>query len=78
MNKAWLIDAAERIASTFLEAFLAIVVAAGVDTINVSTLRAALVAGLTAVLSFLKTLAASRVGKPTSASLVPSVGPPPA
>jgi hypothetical protein len=76
LTRAWLIDAAERIAATFVEAFMAIIIAAGTTSVNMSTVKAAAVAGFTAVLSFVKTLAASRVSDPQSASLAPGVPPP--
>ena len=76
VNRQWLTDALERIIATFLQGFLVIVVAAGADQINMGTLKAAGVAGAMAVLAFLKSLLAQKVGNPESASLAPSVGPP--
>ena len=42
-----------RVTRTFAQAFLAVVVAAGTNLVNVSTLKAAGVAGLAAVAAFL-------------------------
>ena len=42
-----------RVSRTFLQAFLAVVVAAGTNLVNVSTVKAASVAGIAAVAAFL-------------------------
>ena len=59
-TREWLKDAAERVVVTFLQTFLAVLVAAGTDYLNVSTLRAAAIAGGAAVLAALKAVIASR------------------
>lgn len=68
----WAKDSAERVGWTFVEAAvggvggeaLAVAVIGG----DVSVLRASAVAGLTAVLSWVKTLAARKVGDPANGS----------
>lgn len=71
--KNWLIDAAERVISTYVQAFLGLVIAAGLDAMSMSTLRAAAVAALPAALSALKAVVARTVGSPDDASLVPDI-----
>ncbi len=60
-------DAVERVAWTFVEAFTAALIAVGVFALP--ALKAAGVAGLTAVLSVVKTLAAKQVGDKDSAAI---------
>jgi hypothetical protein len=68
----WLKDTVERVVFTFLEAFLAVVVASGQDWIDVSTAQAAAVAGGAAALAVLKAAIASRKTDTVSpASLAP-------
>jgi hypothetical protein len=50
----------ERVIVTFVEAFLAVVVAANTDWLDVSTLRAAGIAGGAAVLAVIKAAIAAR------------------
>ena len=69
--KNWLLDAAERVIATYVQAFLGLVIAGGVGAINLGTLRAAAVAAIPAALSVLKAIVASRVGSPDDASLLP-------
>ena len=71
-TRQWFKDMAERALATFVQAFLAIIIAS--ETLNVSTLKAAMVAGIAAVLSAVKSALATKVGNPSSASLAPSVG----
>jgi len=70
-TKRWLIDALERVVVTFAQAFLAIIVAA--PMLDMSTMKAAAVAGIAAGLSALKAIVAKGVGDPESASLASSV-----
>ncbi len=58
-----LIDILERAAWTFIQGFAAVVLASG--TIDVTVVQAAGVAGGMAVLSLVKSLAASKVGAET-------------
>lgn len=51
----------ERAAWTFAETALAVVGAAGLDWVNVGTLKAALIAGGAAALSVVKTFAKDRL-----------------
>lgn len=60
-------DAVERVAWTFVEAFTAALIAVGV--FDLPALKAAGVAGLTAVLSVVKTLAAKQIGDKDSAAI---------
>lgn len=68
-KKFWL-DTAERVGVTFAQALIAGI---GVDQVDIVTLDWPAILGIaatTALLSFLKSIAASRLGKPDSASLV--------
>lgn len=73
--KNWLLDAAERVIATYVQAFLGLVIAAGLDAMSMSTLKAAAVAALPAALSALKAVVARTVGSPDDASLLPDIGP---
>lgn len=70
-------DLTERIAATFVEAFLGTLVAGGwfqIDQItNLSIPRKAAVAGIVAVLAVIKGLVAKAVSRKDSASLAPGV-----
>ena len=70
-TKRWLIDAAERVIVTALQAFAALLIAAPI--IDMSTLKAAGVAAIAAGLSALKAIVAKGFGDPESASLASSV-----
>ena len=59
MNK-WLKDTLERAAFTFAEAFIALVLAAGTDWLNLSTIRAAGIGALAAALAVVKAAIATR------------------
>jgi hypothetical protein len=71
-------DLAERVASTFVQAFLGALITGGVFDVagvrDVSAWEAAGLAGVAAVLALLKGLAAKFVGQPDSASVDPQVG----
>jgi hypothetical protein len=70
-NGSWLRDTAERVVASFFGAFLTVLAAAGTDYVNVSTWRAAAIAGGAAVFSVLKAAVASRRADTVSpASLV--------
>jgi hypothetical protein len=71
--KQWLIDMGERALFTFLETFLALVLAAGTDWLNLSAIRAAGIGALAATLAVLKAAIASRKTEAVSpASLAPA------
>lgn len=69
MSKTWLIDAVERVLWTYTQAFLGLIIAVGIDTLSLGTLKAAAIAAIPAGLSALKTLVAKFVGDPNSAAL---------
>jgi hypothetical protein len=70
--KQWLIDTGERALFTFLETFLALVLANGQDWLDVTVLRSAAIGGVAAVLAVLKAAIASRKTEAVSpASLAP-------
>ena len=72
LTRAWLLDASERVLATAIISFLsALLISTDVSFAAVSS---AAVAGLAAALTVLKTLLASQIGDPNSASLFPSVG----
>jgi hypothetical protein len=58
--RQWLIDTAERAGFTFLETFLALVLASGTDWLNLSAIRAAGIGALAAALAVVKAAIASR------------------
>jgi Putative lactococcus lactis phage r1t holin len=72
MNKRYVLDLLERVAWTFLQAFLAQLVASGffsVDNVtDLSILQKAGIAGIAAVLSFVKGLVARQIGSPYTAA----------
>jgi hypothetical protein len=71
--KQWLIDTAERAGFTFLETFLALVLASGTDWLNLSAIRAAGIGALAAALAVIKAAIASRKTEAVSpASLAPA------
>ena len=57
-------DTLERAVWTFIQGFAGVLVLSG--TINVSVLQAAGIAGLMALFSFIKSLAAAKIGAPTA------------
>jgi hypothetical protein len=71
--KQWLIDMGERALFTFLETFLALVLANGTDWLNLSAIRAAGIGALAAALAVIKAAIASRKTEAVSpASLAPA------
>lgn len=72
-SKSFLLDSAERIVSTFVEAFLGIWILAGpADVFNLSTVHTAAAAGVVAAAAALKAALAAKVGSGSSASLNPN------
>lgn len=72
-TKAYIRDLVERVVTTFVVAGAGVVVAAGpAGLVDVSMWKAAAIAGLAAVGSLIKGLAAKTVGNPHSASLTRS------
>lgn len=73
MSKAFVVDLAERIASTFLVTFLGLLVSSDwfdlAHITQVSIVEKAALAGVAAVLSLIKGLVAGAISLPTSASL---------
>lgn len=73
MNTIWLRDTAERVVATFLQAFLAALLAGPLDLVSVGTLRAAALGGIAAALSVIKAALATRLpGTISPASVAPS------
>lgn len=73
-TKFW-VDAGERVAATYIETFLGLVIASAfVDSgkLNMGAVTAAAVAALPAALSLVKSLIASAVGDPGTAALLPA------
>lgn len=74
-TKVFWADLAERVIATFAMSLAAVLSAGGfLGLFNVSWLDALSVAGMAALLSALKGIAAAGVGREDSASLVPAVG----
>lgn len=69
MSKKLLLDLAERAGWTFAQAFAATFVVTG----GTASAKAAGIAGVAAVLSFVKGVAATRVGAKDSAATLPAV-----
>ena len=76
-SKAWFRDALERLVWTFIQGALSALSVEAVVTGDVSALIPAAVGGLSAALSFIKSLAAKHVGDPETAMLWTSQKPPP-
>lgn len=68
----FLTDLAERVASTYVVAFLGLLLADGVDLTSVGTIRAAAIAALPAALSVIKGVLSTFVGDHQSAALLPA------
>lgn len=69
-TRAFLVDAAERVLVTYLEAFFALLITDGLELTDLGALKLAAIAAIPAGLAALKAVIASAVGSPTSASLV--------
>ena len=68
-TRAWAIDAAERIAATYVEAFLVLLAAGWTDKVDLSIFATALWAAVPAALATAKALVAQLRGDPDTASL---------
>jgi hypothetical protein len=68
----FLTDLTERVASTYVVAFLGLLLADGVDLTSVSTIRAAAIAALPAALTVVKGALAAFVGDHQTAALLPA------
>jgi len=76
MSRTWFIDTSERVLASFAGAFVTVVVAAGTDYVNVSTWKAAAIAGGAAAFSAIKgAIAAARSGTISPASLAAEPSP---
>lgn len=69
-TKKYVLDLVERMAFTWVAAFVATLVAPEVMTLNVDTLQAAALAGVAAVVTLVKGLLAKSVGSKDSAGIV--------
>lgn len=67
---SFLVDLAERVGLTFVEAFLGVLLVAPVFNLDVSTLHAAAMGGAAAAAAVAKGMIAKRLGQPGTASLV--------
>ena len=71
--RQWLRDTVERTAATFVQTFLALVLAAWQTGVDLATVQAAALAGLAAALAVVKAAVAARWGGDVSpASLAPA------
>lgn len=78
MSSTWLKDTVERVLASFAGAFLTVIVAAGTDYVDVSTWKAAALAGGAAAFSVLKAaVAAARPNTISPASLAAEPAPEP-
>lgn len=68
-SRTFLLDAAERVFWTYVQALLGLLLVSGVTSL--SAVQTAAVAAIPAALSALKALIASRVGDPQTAALTP-------
>lgn len=68
-TKAFLLDAAERVFWTYVQAFLGLLLVSGVTDLD--ALQTAALAAIPAALAALKALIATRFGDPDSAALGP-------
>jgi len=77
LTREWFIDTSERVLFTFLQAFIAVMLATVPENwLDVSAIRAAAVGGVAAALAVLKAALASRITSPISpASAVPTTTP---
>ena len=74
-SPAFLKDLGERTLATFAEAFAALLIASGAGLLDADWLTAASVAGMTALVTLLKGVAAYKIDHTTGASLL--TDPPP-
>jgi len=71
-SSLWRLDTLERVVATFLQTFLAVWIIDGASVdLSTDMLSRAALAGLAAVLSFVKALIAQAAGDADSASLAP-------
>jgi len=70
---SFLLDMAERVIWTFVQAFAATLVLS--SQLDMSTLKAAGLAGIAAVLAVIKALAASQIGQKGTAATLPDPAP---
>lgn len=68
-SRAFLLDAAERVFWTYVQAFLGLLLVSGVT--DLSAVQTAALAAIPAALSALKAIIATRFGDPDSAALGP-------
>ena len=72
MNRRWVVDSAERVAATYVEAVAGLVLANMAGVTSLDTWRTAAVAALPAAVAAVKTVAAGMVGGTMSpASIAP-------
>ncbi len=67
-SRAWLLNALHVIAFAFIVSFVGAVSSAGLNVLNISTLKAAAVAGVSAAVAALQGLLAPLVSQPTTNS----------
>jgi len=67
-RKLYLIDLAERVIWTFVEAFVGVLLLSAADMFSLTVVKSAVAAGVIAVLSLLKGLGAKAIGDSNSAS----------
>ncbi len=65
-SREFLLDAAERVVSTYVQVFLGLIITSGVTDVN--AVQAAALAAIPAALSALMAVIASRFGDPDTAS----------
>lgn len=70
-SKRFVKDLLERVASTYLQCFLGLLIVAG--PLNIDAISVALVSAIPATLAVLKAALASRVGEKGTASLLPGL-----
>jgi uncharacterized membrane protein len=75
ISPEFLRDAAERVVSTYLQAFLGLLIVSGVTDLD--AIQSAAIAAVPAALSALKALLATKFGDPDSAAMLPDPHPAP-
>jgi hypothetical protein len=68
----YLLDLAERVASTYAVGFLGLLLANGFDLTNLGAVKAAAIAAVPAALSVVKGVLAAFIGDPKTAALLPA------